>query len=278
MEFTDDDGHVFEDAIERIAAAGITFGCNPPANDQFCPDQPVSRGQMAAFLTRVLDLEVPPAVPGGTRFERSPSEGAATGTRLTVCRDFEMSLLVRSVLGGASGLERVVSWVPSIVEPTTGEVDLKSDVWYLPTGTGCHTLDVIWDPRASILSSPLADLEITSPFGYRQDPTGGGTRLHSGTDFDGETGDPVFAAASGVVVFAGTSGDLGRMIEIKHAGGLNTRYAHLSSISVSFGEQAESGDVIGALGCTGSCTGSHLHFGTFEFGVAVDPMSYLGGG
>ena len=54
IDFTDDDGSIFEDAIERLAAAGITRGCNPPANDRFCPDQPVTRGQMAAFLRRAL--------------------------------------------------------------------------------------------------------------------------------------------------------------------------------------------------------------------------------
>jgi hypothetical protein len=55
-QFTDDNGHVFEAAIARLATAGVTLGCNPPANTKFCPDEPVTRGQMAAFLTRALDL------------------------------------------------------------------------------------------------------------------------------------------------------------------------------------------------------------------------------
>jgi hypothetical protein len=55
VEFVDDDGSVFEDDIEKLAAAGITRGCNPPANDRFCPANPVTRGQMAAFLRRALD-------------------------------------------------------------------------------------------------------------------------------------------------------------------------------------------------------------------------------
>ncbi|MDH5421864.1 MAG: SpoIID/LytB domain-containing protein, partial [Acidimicrobiia bacterium] len=54
--FSDDDGHLFEADIERLAAAGITLGCNPPANDRFCPDRPVTRAQMAAFLSRAYDL------------------------------------------------------------------------------------------------------------------------------------------------------------------------------------------------------------------------------
>ena len=52
--FVDDDGSTFEDDIDRLAAAGVTYGCNPPVRDRFCPDDPVTRGQMAAFLTRAL--------------------------------------------------------------------------------------------------------------------------------------------------------------------------------------------------------------------------------
>jgi hypothetical protein len=54
--FTDDDSSVFQGAIDRLATAGVTLGCNPPTNDRFCPDQLVTRGQMAAFLVRALDL------------------------------------------------------------------------------------------------------------------------------------------------------------------------------------------------------------------------------
>jgi hypothetical protein len=52
--FVDDNGHLFEGAIERLAQAGITLGCNPPTNNRYCPDQPVTRGQMAAFLKRAF--------------------------------------------------------------------------------------------------------------------------------------------------------------------------------------------------------------------------------
>ncbi len=55
--FTDDDGSIFEADIERLAAAGVTLGCNPPANTRYCPDDPVSRAQMASFLARALDLQ-----------------------------------------------------------------------------------------------------------------------------------------------------------------------------------------------------------------------------
>lgn len=69
--FTDDDASPHEGDINAIADAGVTFGCNPPANDGFCPDQPVTRAQMASFLVRALDLEPivppPPPPPPGTK-------------------------------------------------------------------------------------------------------------------------------------------------------------------------------------------------------------------
>jgi hypothetical protein len=54
--FTDDDGSTFERDTDRLGAAGVTRGCNPPTNDRFCPDDPVTRGQMAAFLARAFNL------------------------------------------------------------------------------------------------------------------------------------------------------------------------------------------------------------------------------
>jgi hypothetical protein len=73
--FADDDGSLFEADIEALAAAGITAGCNPPDNTRFCPDAPVSRGEMAVFLTRALGW----STPGGDRFrddDGSVFEGA----------------------------------------------------------------------------------------------------------------------------------------------------------------------------------------------------------
>ncbi len=73
--FTDDDGHLFESDIERIAAQGVTLGCNPPTNDRFCPNRPVTRGAMASFLARALDLDQPTPPP-----RESPLPGNPDGT------------------------------------------------------------------------------------------------------------------------------------------------------------------------------------------------------
>jgi murein DD-endopeptidase MepM/ murein hydrolase activator NlpD len=113
------------------------------------------------------------------------------------------------------------------------------------------------------------DGAISSPFGMRWG------RAHEGVDISVPAGTPIRAAASGNVVTAGPTGGYGNYVCIQHSGGLSTCYAHLSSIGVSAGSSVGQGDVIGEVGCTGSCFGDHLHFETRQGGGAVDPMGYL---
>jgi hypothetical protein len=84
--FCDDDTSIFENAIEKIAAAGITFGCNSPANTKFCPDLYVTRGEMAAFLSRALNLPASNAIDfiddNHSIFESSIQKIAAAGITL----------------------------------------------------------------------------------------------------------------------------------------------------------------------------------------------------
>ena len=116
---------------------------------------------------------------------------------------------------------------------------------------------------------------ITSPFGWRVHPILGGRRLHTGIDLGSVTGEPIHAAANGVVILAEQWGGYGRTVVVDHGGGLSTLYAHQSSISVSVGDEVLAGDVVGRIGCSGFCTGPHLHFEVREVGAPVDPMLYL---
>ena len=100
-------------------------------------------------------------------------------------------------------------------------------------------------------------------------------RMHTGIDISAGTGTPIRAAKAGTVISAGSNGGYGLAVVIDHGGGLSTLYAHMSSMGVSGGSVSQ-GDVIGRVGCTGSCTGPHLHFETRVGGSPQNPMSYLG--
>lgn len=117
---------------------------------------------------------------------------------------------------------------------------------------------------------------ITSYFGWRQNPFGGSTfGFHTGIDIASYYGAPVRAAGEGEVVFAGWDGGYGKCVRIYHRDGIETVYAHFSEIAVKVGQKVKKGQVIGYEGCTGNCTGSHVHFEVRVGGVYIDPLDYL---
>jgi murein DD-endopeptidase MepM/ murein hydrolase activator NlpD len=129
------------------------------------------------------------------------------------------------------------------------------------------------------LRKPLAgEIDLSSSFGVRTDPFTRSPAMHTGLDLQGETGDPVRAAASGTVTSAGWSGGYGKVIDIDHGNGFATRYGHLSSIDVQVGQTIKVGQIIGKVGSTGRSTGPHLHYETRVAGEAVDPQKFLRAG
>lgn len=130
-------------------------------------------------------------------------------------------------------------------------------------------------PDVSILTvEPVASSE-ASGFGWRDDPIRHRARFHSGTDFKGKHGTPVFAAGPGIVVFAGRRGGYGNLIEVDHGGGVITRYAHLRKIEAKEEAAVVAGQQIGQVGSTGRATGPHLHFEVRLANNPVDPVTAM---
>lgn len=116
---------------------------------------------------------------------------------------------------------------------------------------------------------------ITSPFGYRIHPIFGTQIYHSGIDIGVDTGTPIVAADSGVVIEADWLGGYGYAVVIDHGNGLSTLYGHNSELAVSPGQSVQQGQVIAYAGSTGYSTGPHCHFEVRVDGSPVDPMGYL---
>lgn len=118
---------------------------------------------------------------------------------------------------------------------------------------------------------------ILSGYGMREHPILMYKRKHNGTDFRAEMGSPVYATADGTVIYAGTMGNLGRIVKIDHGFGYQTLYAHLSTFEkdIKVGSKVERGEKIALSGNTGLTEGPHLHYEIFYNGVTIDPINYL---
>jgi len=114
---------------------------------------------------------------------------------------------------------------------------------------------------------------ITSNYGMRRHPILRYKRMHSGLDFGGGYGKPIYAVTDGTVSFAGRKGGYGKFVKIKHGGGLASGYAHMSRIAVSNGRRVRKGQIIGYIGSTGLSTGPHLHYELYRNGRTINPRS-----
>ena len=120
---------------------------------------------------------------------------------------------------------------------------------------------------------------VTSRFGWRVHPITGTERSHNGMDIDGygHDGDIIIACDAGVVVAAQWSDSYGNYVMIDHGNGMQTLYAHMSGMAVSYGSKVSQGQTIGYLGSTGWSTGTHCHLEVYVNGGRTDPEAYFSG-
>lgn len=154
---------------------------------------------------------------------------------------------------------------PALTAPTPDVAEAKKAQAAPQATTGDK---LIWPTTATYVSSP---------YGERVYPLGDGVQVdfHTGVDIAGAEGDPIFAAAAGIVSRAEEFSSYGNCIDITHPSGLVTRYTHLKDINVALGQPVVQGQVIGTEGATGAATGPHLHFETRIDDKAVDPDAYI---
>lgn len=174
---------------------------------------------------------------------------------------------------GVRGKKEVVYEITKVNNSVTKKVPLSETILSNPT-TEIVAVGTKVKPATAptgVLSRPYYGT-ITARFGSR------GSRwatTHTGIDYAGRTGDAIKAADGGTVTYAGWNGSYGKMVKISHGNGLETWYAHMSSIYVKSGQKVAKGATIGALGSTGNTTGPHLHFEVRKNGVAKNPSNYV---
>ena len=157
------------------------------------------------------------------------------------------------------------------LETSHGEIDPRFE----RLGLSLARMTALERALDSIPQVVPAGQRISSGFGYRRDPFTGRGAMHGGIDFKGPVGSPIYAAANGVVTFAGWKSGYGKVVEIEHGNGMLTRYAHMSRFGVTQGQKVEAGATIGGIGSTGRSTGPHLHFEVRINDRAVDPRKFL---
>jgi murein DD-endopeptidase MepM/ murein hydrolase activator NlpD len=218
----------------------------------------VKLGQMQAQLMRLDALgervsSLAGLKPGEFRFSDAPGRGGAIPVSVPA-QDLSMTDLSRQVEALSRRLENRTDDL-GILETTLFDARVKKKL--LPTVT---PVDAGWS---------------ASSFGWRIDPFTGQNALHEGVDFIADAGTPIFAAAGGVVIFAGQHHQYGNMIEIDHGNDFVTRYAHASKMLVKTGDLLQRGRKIAEVGSTGRSTGPHLHFEVRYRGTAQNPARFL---
>jgi murein DD-endopeptidase MepM/ murein hydrolase activator NlpD len=158
------------------------------------------------------------------------------------------------------------------LEPVGG-----SDATFKQLFTSWKKLDNIQSGAIAVPSDkPVKTAEFTSGYGIRSDPFQGRAARHQGIDLAAPMGTPIYATADGMVTEAAwNSGGYGNLIKVDHGRGIETRYAHLSSMAVRPGQRITRGQVIGRMGSTGRSTGSHLHYEVRIDGRAVNPIPFM---
>ena len=152
---------------------------------------------------------------------------------------------------------------------------------FVQTQTAVSELRTNWEKQLDWLQTlptglPVrGDYRISSGFGIRNDPFTGGLAMHEGLDFTANTGTQVIATAKGTVTRSGWDFGYGNVIEVQHAEGFSTRYAHLSKRIAQVGDTVDRGSVLGEVGSTGRSTGPHLHYEVFIRDRVINPAQVL---
>jgi len=223
--------------------------------------------QLDAFAAHVAELQA--------RLTRLD----ALGERLTELAELDASEFDFSLNVGQGGPEESLdgsAYAPLPFMQTLDELALRLD----SREQQLEVLESLLAERrlneAELLSGrPVLQGYMSSPFGRRSDPLTGRLSWHKGVDFAAKAGSDVVAVAAGVVTWSGQKSGYGNMVEISHADGYVTLYAHNQRNLAQVGDLVQRGQAIATVGRSGRSTGYHVHFEVSKNGQVVNPASYI---
>ena len=199
-------------------------------------------------------------------------------------QDLKQFLKPADAAGGGKG----GPYVPIALSPEVSSLAQLDQLVQGLEGRADQSTDILTLVESRLLEKRLAALMVPnsrpvdgvigSGFGFRSDPFSGRAALHTGLDFQSDTGAEIHASAGGVVQLVEQHPQYGLMVEIEHGRGLVTRYAHTSKVLVKAGDLVKRGQLIGLVGTSGRSTGPHLHFEVLVEGVQQDPAKFLAAG
>jgi murein DD-endopeptidase MepM/ murein hydrolase activator NlpD len=223
--------------------------------------------QLDAFAAHVAELQA--------RLTRLD----ALGERLTELAELDSSEFDFSLNVGQGGPEELVegaAYAPPSFISTLDDLALRMD-------SREQQLEVLeqllaerrLDEAEYLAGRPVLQGYISSPFGRRTDPLTGRLSMHKGVDFAAKAGSDVVAVAAGVVTASGRRSGYGNTVEISHADGYVSLYAHNRENLVRVGDLVQRGQTIAKVGSTGRSTGYHVHFEVSKNGRVVNPTSFI---
>lgn len=227
------------------------------AKDPKAPDPAKTAAkQLEAFFLRQMLSEARPAGGGGL-------DGGFAGDTFKQMLDDAIA----DKMSAAGGIGMADIMAKQLAKAGAGETPKVA------FGEPYHALNA--PPGAPALILPVAGTP-TSGYGQRIDPVHGTPgQMHPGFDLAAKTGTPVGAAAGGKITHAGPAGTYGNLVIVQHDNGYETRYAHLSAVTVKVGDKVDAGQQVGNVGTTGYSTGPHLHFEVRHDGKTIDPEPLL---
>lgn len=190
---------------------------------------------------------------------------------------------IKKVLDNPDGKGGPLLEIQRPLEPAESlQDDLEQTLdWSVSVEQSIEVVEQRWRSQYDLLRSlptgaPMQGaLGLNSNFGDRVDPITGSMSRHEGIDFVAKRGTSVYATGSGTVTMAGWDGAYGYSVEILHAEGYVSKYAHASALMVSIGQPVRRGQKIAEVGATGRATGAHLHYEILRNGRRINPMQVM---